>query len=289
MALAPRSPAPAPSIALIDREALVSVGRPSTAAARPASAGRVADILVSLTVSDLRARYGRGPWQLIKWLVDPFALVGVYLLLVAFVLDRPGTAPGLSLACAVVPFQLVMMTVINAMQAVAHRRAIVLNMSFDRILLPISSVLTESVAFAGSLLLFALMMALYGVAPTAALVWLPLVLAATIAFALAIAYPASLFGTWFSDLRTFAISFVRVLFFIAPGLVPLAEIPGRANDLVRLNPLTALFEAYRAVLLYGERPATWQIVFPLAVAALLTAAFVPLYRREQRQFAKLLG
>jgi hypothetical protein len=32
---------------------------------------RAAEILVALTESDLRARYGRGPWQLLKWLVDP--------------------------------------------------------------------------------------------------------------------------------------------------------------------------------------------------------------------------
>jgi hypothetical protein len=49
-----------------------------------------------------KASYGRGPWQLIKWLIDPFALVGVYLALVTLVLDRPGEASGLSVATAVV-------------------------------------------------------------------------------------------------------------------------------------------------------------------------------------------
>src|SRR3712207_7638393 len=51
----------------------------------------------------LRLRYGRGRAQLVKWLIDPFALVGVFLLLVVFVLDRDDPAPALSLACAVVP------------------------------------------------------------------------------------------------------------------------------------------------------------------------------------------
>lgn len=75
------------------------------------------DVLLSLTESDLRARYGRGGWQLVKWLVDPFALVGVYLLLVTFILRRGGEALGLSLSCAVIPFQLVMMSIVNAMGA----------------------------------------------------------------------------------------------------------------------------------------------------------------------------
>lgn len=66
---------------------------------------------------DLRARYGRGGWQLVKWLFDPFALVGVYLLLVTFILRRGGEALGLSVSCAVIPFQLVMMSIVNAMGA----------------------------------------------------------------------------------------------------------------------------------------------------------------------------
>jgi lipopolysaccharide transport system permease protein len=225
----------------------------------------------------------------VKWLVDPFALVGVYLLLVTFVLERTGRAPGLSLACAVVPFQLVMMTVVNALQAVALRQSIILNMDFRRGLIPVSSTLTETVAFAASLLLVALMMGVYGVAPTAALVWLPAVLAVNVFFAVACAYVASLFGLWFPDLRPFAISFVRTLFFVAPGLVALSSIHGRAHDLVRLNPLTGLFESFRAVLLEGHRPAAWELLVPAAAGALLLALLLPVYLREQRQFAKVVG
>jgi ABC-type polysaccharide/polyol phosphate export permease len=246
------------------------------------------DVLVSLTRSDLRVRYGRGAQRVLKWLLDPFALVGVYLLLVTIVLNVQGRAPGLSLACAVVPFQLLMSTVINAMVAVTTRRTIILNMGFRRALIPIASVLTETVAFAASFTLVALMMVIYGVAPTISMVWLPLVIAVNILLALGLAYPASLFGLWFRDLRNFGISFVRTLFFLAPGLVPLSQIHGGAPAWLKLNPLTGLFEAYRNVLLFGHAPAAWQLAYPTTFAALLLVVFVPFYRSEQRQFAKIV-
>ena len=66
---------------------------------------------------------------MLKWLLDPFFALGIYLLLVTFVLDRRGST-GLSIACAVVPFQLVMMSIIAGMGAVQARRSIVLNMGF---------------------------------------------------------------------------------------------------------------------------------------------------------------
>jgi len=249
---------------------------------------RAADVLLALTESDLRARYGRGPWRLVKWLLDPFAVVGIYLLLVTVVLERGGRAPGLAIACAVVPFQLVMSTIVSALNAVPQRSSIILNMAFERVLIPVASTLTETIAFAASLVLVALMMVVYGIPPTFAVAWLPLVLALNVVLGVAAAYGASLLGLWLPDLRPFAISFVRTMFFLAPGLVPLSEIGGRANDLLRINPLTGLFEAYRSILVYGHRPAAWQLLYPLAAAALLLAVFVSVYVRDQREFAKVL-
>ena len=234
-------------------------------------------------------RYGRGNGQFVKWLLDPFAVLGVYLVLVTFVIDRPAKDAGLSLACSIVPFQLIMSSVIGGLGAIDSRRSVITNMNFDRRLIPPSVALTESVAFLASLVLLGLMMAVYGVSPTWAILWMPAVLVVNIALALALAFPATLFGVWLPDLRFFAISVVRTLYFLAPGLVPLASASHRAQNLLRINPFTGLFEAYRAVLVYGVSPAAWTIAIPLAWAVALFAVFVPVYSREQRYLAKVLG
>jgi ABC-type polysaccharide/polyol phosphate export permease len=181
-----------------------------------------------------------------------------------------------------------MLSFVNANNAIRLRRSIILNGQFDRTLIPVASVLTEAIAFAASLALLALTMIAYRIAPTAAIVWLPVVLALNVLFAISWAYPSALMGLWFPDLRVFTVSFVRTLFFLAPGLVALRDVPGRTNHLLRLNPLTGLFESYRAVLLYGERPAAWTLAYPFAFSLLLIAVFLPIYIREQRHFAKVV-
>jgi lipopolysaccharide transport system permease protein len=253
-----------------------------------ASARRAADVLLALTESDLRARYGRGPWQLLKWLVDPFALVGIYLLLVTFILRRPGVAPGLSLACAVIPFQLVMMTIVNGMGAVQLRGSIIRNMAFDRVLIPIASTLTETLAFAASLVLLVVMMGIYRVEPTLQLLWFPVVLLVTLLFAVACAYVAVLIGVWIPDFRPFVVSLMRAMYFLAPGLVAIGDIGGRAEQLVKLNPLTGLFESFRSIVIRGDAPRAWELAFPLAWAVVLLLLALPLYVREQSQFGKVL-
>jgi len=245
-------------------------------------------VLLALTESDLRFRYGRGPGRLARWLLEPFALVGIYLLLTAFVLDTPGTAPGLALAAAVVPFQLVMNTVANAMNAVHIRRGIVLNIGFDRKLIPFSSTLAESASFVASFSVLVVMMMAYRVPPTSAMWWLPLVVIVTLYLAVAAAYASTLLGLWLWEFKPFLLSFVRMLFFLSPGLVVLSQTGEDARRLLRLNPFTGLFELYRDVFLYGENPEPWQFLYPAAVASVLLLVFVPIFRSEQRHFAKIL-
>jgi lipopolysaccharide transport system permease protein len=272
----------------------VAVGRgqrdavPVSAPGWLGSVRRAGDLLLTLVVADLRARYGRGWVRFAKWLFDPFAAVGVYLLLVTLILDRPGRAPGLSIACAVVAFQIVVMAVVSSMDAIKRRSSIILNMGFRRTLIPLSATLTEVVAFASSLVLLAGMMVIYDVGLTPAILWFPLVVAVNVLFAVACAYPATLIGLWYEDMRTFVISFVRAMFFLAPSLIPLSQLSGDISELIKLNPLTGLFEGYRDVLLYGQGPAAWELLYPLAFSVLLMAIWVPLFRSEQRHFAKMI-
>jgi ABC-type polysaccharide/polyol phosphate export permease len=79
-----------------------------------------------------------------------------------------------------------------------------------------------------------------------------------------------------------------MLFFLSPGLVPLSETSPHIRSLLRLNPLTGLFEAYRGIFLNGQGPAAWELLYPLLIGGAMLVLFVPLYRVEQRQFAKVV-
>jgi ABC-type polysaccharide/polyol phosphate export permease len=256
--------------------------------ARVESLRRSADVLRALVIADVRLRYGRGRFRAVKWLLDPYFAAGVYLLLVAFVFNRPGDAAGLSIACAIVPFQLVMMTVMNALTAIKARRSIITNMRFERGLIPLASTVTEAIAFGATMTLIVVMMAAYGVAPTAAVLWLPVLVAVTFLVALAAAYPAVLAGLWFPQANNALTGAARATFFIAPGLVALDTVGASAQDWLRANPLTGVFEAFRNVFLEGTPPEAWQLGIPVAIALVALSVFVPLYRREETQLAKLV-
>jgi len=255
---------------------------------RTARLGAWFEQLLVLTSSDLRSRYGRGRWQLVKWLIDPFALVGVYLLMDTFIFYRRPYAAGLSLACSVIPFQMITMTVQSSLDAVRQRGAILGNMRFRRVLLPFSTALTEACGFAGSLTLLALMIAVYRVAPSAQILWLPVGLVLTLLLGITVAYPVTLIGVWAPDMRGLMMSAVRAAYYLAPGFVTLSTIHGRTQTWVKVNPLTSLFELLRHAVLYRSAPPLWELLVPAGWIIALLLLFVPIYNREQRHFAKLL-
>jgi ABC-type polysaccharide/polyol phosphate export permease len=150
-------------------------------------------------------------------------------------------------------------------------------------------VATESAGSAASLLMLPAMMIAYGVAVTPAVLWVVVALAVAITLAAALAYPAALIGIWWPEYQGLAISLVRTMFFLAPGLIALDEIVGTTRDLMPFNPLTGIFEAFRDAFIYGQAPALWELGVPLLAAALLFAIFLPVYAREQAALAKLVG
>lgn len=261
-----------------------SVSEPST----QHRARRVWDLLLSLAVSDFRSRYGRGKVRVLKWLLDPLAALGVYLVLIVVVLDRPGEAPGLSLACAVVPFQLVMMSFVNSLRCIELRRSIILNLSFPRSLIPPAAVLTESISFAAGMIIPFVMMAVYSVPPTPALLWLIPAVLITALLSLSVAYVGALLGIWFSDLLPFFVSFARATYFLAPGLIAYDQITGEGRELLPVNPLTGIFEMFRDALLYGRSPAAWEALVPIAASIVILVIAVPIYLRESPYLAKVV-
>ena len=221
----------------------------------PAGWRRRADILLALTRSDLRIRYGRGPWQVVNWLVNPFALVGVYVLLrVILGRQRRGSGAVAVVRGGAVPDR-ASRRWMSSISAVSLREPVLLNMRFDRMLIPASSVMTESVAFAASFLLFPITMIFYGVAPTPALLWLPVVIAATLVLALGLAWPAALLGLWLPTSKVFASAGPATAVLRRPEhRRPEQGRPDDVHDWIVFNPFTGLFESFRHVFLYGDSP-----------------------------------
>ena len=114
-------------------------------------------------------------------------------------------------------------------------------------------------------------------------VWLPLV-----CLALGFAWFLSSLGVFVRDIGHFVMLVVMVLPFVTPTFFPLSAIPPPFDELVRLNPLTAVVEDTRRTVLWSQLPA-WET---LGRTALGSAAFMLLgyawFMKTKKAFADVI-
>jgi lipopolysaccharide transport system permease protein len=158
---------------------------------------------------------------------------------------------------------------------------------FPRIIIPLSTIATGLVDFAISFVVLLLMMAVYGVAPTWAMLALPLFLIGTIVSAAGAGILFAALIVTYRDVR-YVIAFVmQIWLFGTPVLYTLDIIPARWHTLYALNPMVGLIAGFRASVLGGPWPS--RVILISAVSALLMfAAGIRYFLQVERRFADVI-
>ncbi len=177
----------------------------------------------------------------------------------------------------------------RATNAILNRRDVVRKVHFPVRVFPLAAAAAAFVVHAGSYLLFLAAFAVWrgGMAPGAlvavAILWsLQFVVTAGLGLLLAS------FTVYLRDIQQILGLLLAVIFYTAPVLYPLSQVPEEFHGLVHLNPFTAFAEAYHGAVLAGVWPTpwTWAGLSLFATGALVAGVYV--FRRLEPGFADVL-
>jgi lipopolysaccharide transport system permease protein len=158
---------------------------------------------------------------------------------------------------------------------------------FPRILIPIAAIAAGLVDFAISFIVLLLMMAWYGVAPTPAILALPLYLLGTIVCAAGAGVLFAALIVTYRDVR-YVMPFVMQLWlFATPVLYTLDIIPAKWHALYALNPMAGTIAGFRASVLGGPFP-TGVILISSVAALVMFATGVRYFVQVERRFADVI-
>jgi ABC-type polysaccharide/polyol phosphate export permease len=174
-----------------------------------------------------------------------------------------------------------------AVSSLTANTTLVTKVYFPREIFPFSSVAVSLVDFAVGSVMLAALMAFYRVVPGPALLWLPAVLAVQVAFTMALALLLSMSNAFFRDVKYLFEAALTIWMFASAVVYPLDSLRGGWSGLLlRMNPMTAIIDAYRSVVLLGTAPEG----LPFAAVAVLGAVLLPvswlLFHRLEFQFAE---
>ncbi len=227
-------------------------------------------LLSNLIKRDFKIRY-RGMSLGILWsVVNPLVMMGVLTFVFTQILPEYSTKKfPVFLMCGLVPFNFFTLSLISATSSLVDSAALIKRVPFPREVVPIGTVLANSVHFliqSGLLLGMALV---FGIRPGWHWLWLAPVFLLEIVFACGMGLLFSALNVFVGDVRYVVESANTLLFWLVPIVYSFDLIPSRFEMFYLYNPLAAVVMAARNILLDGTPPS-----ISLLVRLVLCSVFV---------------
>jgi lipopolysaccharide transport system permease protein len=235
------------------------------------------------------------------WVIDPLLQMLVYVIFVAIIFQRKTPDYPLFVLAAILPWKWFTSSMNDATTSVTSQGQLIRQIQFPKIVLPMASTSAAVVGFAFGLLPLLAIMLLYPHRLSPYLLLIPVIAVVQYLFTLGVSFFVAGVNVFFRDLGNVLRHFLRLWFYLSPGLYSIDQLRASATlgvhptilAILHANPFATLFEAYRAVI-YGQPEGGPQ--FPdftalgaLAVASLILIALGAIvFKRLEPMYAKVL-
>jgi len=250
---------------------------------------RFRELALVLALRDLKVRYKQTVFGLAWVIIQPLAAVAIF----TVVFGRLAGLPSEGLPYAVFVYSGLVLwgyfsgALDSVAQSLVQNRDLVTKTYFPALVAPLALALPGLVDLLVSLAVVAVVMAAYGVAPSFALVLLPLWIVACLLVVLAAGLWLSALNVRYRDVRHTMTFLVQVWLFASPVVYASSLVEGAWRYLYAVNPMVTVLDGFRWSLVDGPAPGGEALV-SLAVVAFLLAGGLVYFLRAERRFADLI-
>ena len=248
------------------------------------------ELLYFLVWRDVKVRYKQTALGVAWAVVQPLLTMLVFSLFFGRLAKVPsdGIPYPIFSFTALVPFTFFSTGLTQSSNSLVGSANLVQKVYFPRLVIPLATILAGLVDFAIALLVLAVLMAWYHVAPTWNVVWLPAFILLALAASLAVGLWLSALNVAYRDVR-FLVPFLAQLWMYAtPVAYPSSLLHEPWRTIFGLNPMAGVVEGFRwAILGVNTRPGPMIIASTVATIALLVSG-AAYFRRMERSFADIV-
>lgn len=176
----------------------------------------------------------------------------------------------------------------QASGSLVNNKEIITKVYFPRLILPISSILTNFVDFLiASAILIGLMFYYHYLPNLAGLIILPLLLLITFLIAIGLGLFLAAVNVKYRDVRYALPFFIQMMLFVTPVIYP-TSILKSYSWILALNPMTGVIEAARAAI-FGNASINWDLLLISGIVCFLLFVLGLIYfKRTEKYFADLV-
>jgi lipopolysaccharide transport system permease protein len=248
------------------------------------------ELLFFLTWRDVKVRYKQTVLGLMWAVLQPLLSMVVFTVFFGRLAKVPsdGVPYPVFAYCALVPWQLFAFSLSESSTSLVTNQNLIKKVYFPRLVVPISSCLAGLVDFAISTAVLGVLMACYGIVPTAAAVFLPLFVLLAVVTALAVGIWFAALNVEFRDVRYTVPFLTQLWLFATPVAYPASMVPERLRWVFGLNPMAGVVEGFRWSLLGTGRPPTALLGVSASVVLVLLVGGLFYFRRMEETFADVV-
>jgi lipopolysaccharide transport system permease protein len=249
------------------------------------------ELALCLAMRDIKVRYKQTALGALWAVIQPFTMMVVMSVFFGRLINLEAKTDGIPYPiffyAGMLPWTFFAAAVHGSTNSLVANSHMLRKIYFPRLILPLSAVGAPLVDYAVAFSVLAGLMIWYGIAVTAWLAWLPLLVALTIIAALGVGVLLSAMTVKFRDFRYVVTFLIQVWFFITPVIYPTSIVGDRWRWLLQLNPMGGTIEAFRACVL--GRPIDFPALLMSASVSFLCLLTGLLYfNHTERRFADVV-
>jgi lipopolysaccharide transport system permease protein len=255
---------------------------------------RYRELLFFLTWRDVLIRYKQAVLGVAWAVLNPVLTMIVFTVVFNKLLGVPSGSPDLPypvfLYAGLLPWQLFAGALGRSGTSLVGNAALITKVYFPRLVIPSSGVLATLPDFLISCVVLAILMAVYGVAPTWQVVFLPLFVLLALVTALGVSLWLSALNVLYRDVQYIIPFMVQLWMFVSPVFYPITKIdtyPEWAQVIYNLNPMTVVIGGFRWALL-GQRPPNDLFWLSAVMVVVVFVGGLYYFRRMERVFADVV-
>lgn len=249
---------------------------------------RYRELLFFLTWRDILVRYKQTVLGVAWSVLQPVFMMVVFTVIFGRLakIDSEGLPYAVYVYAGLLPWTFFSNAVSLSGLSLVSQQALLTKIYFPRLFVPTSSVGAGLVDLAISFLVYGVILAVYGIVPSAGIIWLPLLVVLTVLAALGFGYTLAALTVSYRDFRFLVPFMMQAMMYISPVVYPVTLVPERYHWLLALNPMTGIIGAFRSAVLGTPWNPTTLIVSTLVTLMLFVFGLF-FFRRTERRFADI--
>ena len=246
------------------------------------------ELVRTLAEREFRVRYKRAALGFGWAVLTPVVMMVVFTVFFKRVakIDTSPAPYALYSYLGLLPWSFLSTSVSQGGQSLVTNSALLNKVYCPREVFPLSSVIVAAVDMFTATLILGVLFAVYGYAPHATSIWVPVLLVVQFAFAMGVSLIASSTLVYLRDLRQALPILLQLGLFATPVAYGMKEIPDSIKNVyAALNPIATVIDGYREAILYGNTPnLRWLGLASITSAVVLVAGY-SMFKRLEAGFA----